>query len=202
MYQSFFKPFLDYGLSLLALIILLPFIIIIALVVYFKLGSPILFRQERPGKNEKIFTLYKLRTMTDARDASGELLPDNDRITGFGSFLRKTSLDELPQLFNVFKGDLSFIGPRPLLVEYLTLYNCRQRIRHSVKPGITGWAQVNGRNAIAWEEKFEFDVYYAENLSFLLDLKILVKTLFRVIERSGVDSSSGTTMPKFTGTIL
>lgn len=167
---------------------------------YCILGSPILFKQKRPGKNEKIFTLYKFRTMTYKRDIIGDLLPDNERITRFGSFLRRSSLDELPQLFNVFKGDISFIGPRPLLIEYLPLYNRQQRLRHSVKPGITGWAQVNGRNAISWEEKFAFDVYYAENISFILDLKILVKTLFRVIEHSGINSSSRTTMPKFEGT--
>ena len=199
MYIKVLKPFLDFILSFILLFILSPLFLIISLTIFFKLGSPILFKQKRPGKNEKIFTLYKFRTMTDEKDPYGELLPDNERITRFGSFLRRASLDELPQLFNVFKGDLSFIGPRPLLIEYLPLYNSHQRLRHSVKPGITGWAQVNGRNAITWNEKFDLDIFYVSNVSFLLDLKILLKTFYRVLKGSGINNSDGNTMPKFSG---
>jgi len=163
------------------------------------MGRPILFRQVRPGLNEKLFTIYKFRTMSNKRDERGELLPDKDRLEGFGKFIRATSLDELPQLFNVLKGDMSFVGPRPLLVEYLTLYNKEQRRRHSVKPGITGLAQINGRNAISWEDKFKYDIEYVDNQSFLLDLKILWKTFLKVIKRDGVSAKGHVTVEKFRG---
>jgi lipopolysaccharide/colanic/teichoic acid biosynthesis glycosyltransferase len=202
MYQRFFKPLLDFTISLFLLLILFPFILILLLLVYFDVGRPVLFIQLRPGKVEKVFKLYKFRTMTDDRDISGELLVDIKRITKFGIFLRRTSLDELPQLFNILKGDLSFIGPRPLLVEYLPLYKENQKKRHNVKPGITGWAQVNGRNSISWDEKFKLDVYYVENLSFLLDLKILFRTLINVLRASDIYNSNGITMEKFTGSKL
>ncbi|MDR9770433.1 sugar transferase [Acetomicrobium sp.] len=164
---------MDFVLSLGAIIILSPILLLIALLVRIKLGSPVIFKQQRPGMNEKIFTLYKFRTMTDERDEKGELLPDEMRLTDFGKFLRASSLDELPELFNILKGDMSIVGPRPLLIEYLPLYNAHQRRRHEVRPGLTGWAQVNGRNAISWEEKFNYDVEYADNLSFFLDVKII-----------------------------
>lgn len=199
MYIKFFKPLLDLVVSFLAIIILSPLLLIISLVLYLRHGRPILFKQKRPGKNEKIFTLFKFRTMTMECDNKGELLKDEIRITGLGVFLRKTSLDELPQLFNVFKGDLSFIGPRPLLIEYLPLYKSHQQIRHSVKPGITGWAQINGRNSITWNEKFDLDIFYVKNLSFSLDLQILLKTFLRVLLGSDINSHDGNTMPKFSG---
>ena len=198
MYKCLCKPVLDFTLSIVILLIISPIILIVWLIVYFKLGSPVIFRQPRPGKNEKVFGLYKFRTMNKQCDLNGELLPDIDRITIFGKFLRRTSLDEIPQLFNVIKGDLSLVGPRPLLVEYLPLYNETQRKRHLVKPGITGMAQVNGRNAITWEDKFILDVFYVENLSFFLDLKILFSTLITVINGSDVNNSNGAAMEKFT----
>ena len=163
------------------------------------MGSPILFRQKRPGKDEKIFGIYKFRTMTNEKDADGNLLPDEQRLVGIGKFIRSTSLDELPQLFNVLKGEMSFVGPRPLLIEYLDLYNETQKRRHDVKPGITGWAQVNGRNAISWEQKFEYDVWYVDNQSFWLDMKILWMTFLKVVKRSDISSSSSATMEKFEG---
>jgi undecaprenyl phosphate N,N'-diacetylbacillosamine 1-phosphate transferase len=196
----FIKSFGDKVLALLLIIIFFPFLFITALLVYFKIGRPIVFAQIRPGLNEKLFTIYKFRTMTNERDSNGALLPDEARITKVGSIIRKTSLDELPQLFNVLKGEMSFVGPRPLLVEYLELYNENQKRRHSVTPGISGWAQVNGRNAISWEEKFEYDVWYVDNQSFLLDMKILWMTFLKVIKRSDVSSSSSITMEKFKGT--
>jgi lipopolysaccharide/colanic/teichoic acid biosynthesis glycosyltransferase len=186
-------------ISFLAILILSPILLVLSFIVFFKLGQPVLFCQKRPGKDDKIFTLYKFRTMTADRNSSGELLPDIGRITRFGSFLRKTSLDELPQVFNVFKGDLSFIGPRPLLIEYLSLYDSEQRKRHNVKPGITGWAQVNGRNSLTWNEKFDLDIFYVNNVSFLFDLKILLKSFSKVFKGSDINSSDGNTMPKFTG---
>ena len=172
---------------------------LIAAVIRFKLGSRIIFSQERPGLNEKIFTIYKFRTMTDVKDENGDLLPDGIRLTKFGKFLRSTSLDELPQLFNVLKGHMSFVGPRALLVDYLPRYTDKQKRRHLVKPGITGWAQVNGRNAISWEQKFEYDLWYVEHQSFLLDIKIMFLTFIKVFKRSGVSSSGHVTMPRFKG---
>ncbi|MGB3914631.1 MAG: sugar transferase [Dethiobacteria bacterium] len=199
-YGRYFKRLLDFILSLIALVVLSPVFLIIALLVRIKLGSPVLFKQERPGLNEKIFTIYKFRTMTDERDENGELLPNHLRLTKFGRALRSSSLDELPELFNILRGDMSFIGPRPLLIEYLPLYNEQQRRRHAVRPGLTGLAQVNGRNAITWEEKFNYDLEYVDNLSFLLDLKIMVKTIVKVLKREGINSSEAVTMEKFKGT--
>lgn len=164
------------------------------------MGSPILFKQQRPGLHEKIFEIYKFRTMTNEKNENGQLLSDDKRLVGIGKFIRSVSLDELPQIFNVLKGDMSFIGPRPLLIEYLTLYNEKQKKRHDVKPGITGWAQVNGRNAISWEQKFEFDIWYVEHHSFWLDMKILWMTFIKVIKRSDISSNTSITMEKFKGT--
>lgn len=183
------------------LICLSPILLFTWLLVKRKLGSPAIFKQSRPGKNEKIFYVYKFRTMTEDRNVIGELLPDAERLTSFGRLLRKLSLDELPQLWNVFKGDMSFVGPRPLLVEYLPLYNKRQAQRHNVRPGITGWAQVNGRNAISWEQKFEYDIWYVENKSFLLDMKILFMTVKKVFVSEGISQSDHATMPTFKGSV-
>ena len=199
MYKKFIKSFLDKVLALLLIIISLPFLIVTVLIIYFKIGRPILFKQVRPGLNEKLFTIYKFRTMSNEVDESGVLLSDDERLSKVGLFIRKTSLDELPQLFNILKGEMSFIGPRPLLVEYLELYNKMQKQRHNVIPGISGWAQINGRNAISWEQKFEYDVWYVNNQSFLLDMKIFWMTLLKVLNRSGVSSSSSVTMKKFKG---
>jgi undecaprenyl phosphate N,N'-diacetylbacillosamine 1-phosphate transferase len=199
MYKLFIKPLFDFCIALILLLILFPVIIILALLVYFKLGSPVLFRQVRPGKNEKMFSLYKFRTMNELRDQDGEFLSDSVRITRFGKYLRRTSLDELPQFFNILKGDLSLVGPRPLLVEYLPLYDEEQKKRHLVKPGITGWAQVNGRNSLTWEDKFRLDVFYVEHLSFLIDLKILILTISKVLKGSGINTDEGVTMDKFKG---
>lgn len=174
--------------------------VLIAILIYFGMGRPVLFKQQRPGLHGKIFSINKFRTMTNAKDEQGNLLPNDQRITKLGQFLRKLSLDELPQLFNVLKGDLSLVGPRPLLVEYLDLYTPEQARRHDVKPGITGWAQVNGRNAITWEEKFKHDVWYVDNQSFWLDLKILLMTALKVIKSDGVNKSENVTMEKFKGT--
>ena len=193
------KRLFDIILSLILLIVLSPFIIITSILVFFKIGKPILFKQVRPGLNEKLFTIYKFRTMSNEKDSKGELLPDNERLSKIGLFIRKVSLDELPQIFNVLKGEMSFIGPRPLLVEYLELYNKTQKRRHIVKPGISGWAQVNGRNAISWEQKFEYDVWYVDNQSFALDMKILWMTFLKVVKRSDISSSSSVTMEKFKG---
>ena len=193
------KSLFDKTLALFLIIIFLPIFIIVSLLIVWKMGSPILFRQKRPGKDEKIFGIYKFRTMTNEKDADGNLLPDEQRLVGIGKFIRSTSLDELPQLFNVLKGEMSFVGPRPLLIEYLDLYNETQKRRHDVKPGITGWAQVNGRNAISWEQKFEYDVWYVDNQSFWLDMKILWMTFLKVVKRSDISSSSSATMEKFTG---
>ena len=189
------------GAILLLTALILIFIILIP-VIYFKLGSPIIFKQARPGLNKKVFYVYKFRTMTDARNEKGDLLPDEKRLTSFGRLLRKLSLDELPQLWNVLKGDMSFVGPRPLLVEYLPLYNERQAMRHKVRPGITGWAQVNGRNTISWEHKFEYDVWYVENQSFWLDVKILILTVKKVFISEGISQDGQATMEKFTGSQL
>ena len=189
----------DKVLALILLVCFLPFIGLTAILVYLKMGRPIFFKQIRPGVNEKLFTIYKFRTMSDERNEDGELLSDSLRLGSVGKLIRKTSLDELPQLFNVLKGEMSFVGPRPLLVEYLSLYNAEQKRRHDVIPGITGWAQVNGRNAISWEEKFEYDVWYVDNQSFLLDMRILWMTFLKVVNRSDVSSSSFVTMEKFKG---
>lgn len=193
------KRIIDLAISLTFVFILSIMLVVIAIVVRVKLGSPILFKQQRPGLNGKPFQLYKFRTMTDKRDSTGRLLPDYERLTSFGRFLRKYSLDELPQLFNVIKGDLSLVGPRPLLMEYLPLYTNEQAKRHLVKPGITGWAQVNGRNTISWEEKFKLDVWYVENKTFLLDVKILFLTFLKVVKSEGVNQSTNETMERFKG---
>jgi sugar transferase EpsL len=193
------KRLFDIFVSAVMLLILSPVILVVAILVRMKLGSPILFTQIRPGKSAKLFKVYKFRTMTNQKDAKGELLPDALRLTRFGQFLRSSSLDELPQLFNVFKGDISLVGPRPLLVEYLPLYSSEQARRHEVRPGITGWAQINGRNAISWEEKFKLDIWYVDHQSFFLDMKILWKTLLKVLKKEGIASDSHVTMPKFMG---
>jgi undecaprenyl phosphate N,N'-diacetylbacillosamine 1-phosphate transferase len=198
-YRNYLKRPLDFILSLTGIIVLSPLLIIIAILVRIKLGSPVIFRQKRPGLNEKIFTLYKFRTMTDERDENAELLPDEQRLTGFGKFLRSTSLDELPELFNIIKGNMSIVGPRPLLVEYLPLYNEQQKRRHEVRPGLTGWAQVNGRNTISWEEKFDLDVEYVDNINFLLDCKIIFLTVKKVLSREGINSDTAATMEPFQG---
>ena len=201
MYQKYIKRGLDFILSLIASIILSPVMLIVAVLVRVKLGSPVLFKQQRPGKNEKIFNMYKFRTMTDERDENGELLPDEVRLTKFGKTLRSTSLDELPELFNIVKGDMSIVGPRPLLVRYLPLYNERQKHRHDVRPGFTGLAQVNGRNSISWEEKFEWDIKYVEHITFWGDVKIIFKTVKTVLTHEGISSASSVTMEPFQGTI-
>lgn len=194
------KRIFDVSVSLIGIVISLPVMIIIAFLIRIKLGSPVIFKQQRSGLHGKPFYLYKFRTMTDERDENGELLPDHLRLTPFGQFLRKYSLDELPQLFNVLKGDISLVGPRPLLMEYLELYTPEQARRHEVKPGITGWAQVNGRNAISWEEKFKLDVWYVDHQSFWLDLKILFLTVIKVLKSEGISHEGHVTMEKFTGT--
>jgi lipopolysaccharide/colanic/teichoic acid biosynthesis glycosyltransferase len=193
------KRIFDITLAFILIMLFLPVYVVVALLIWIKMGRPILFRQLRPGYKEKIFGIYKFRTMTNERDEKGELLPDEKRLFGIGKFIRSTSLDELPQLFNVLKGEMSFVGPRPLLVEYLPLYNDRQRKRHEVYPGITGWAQVNGRNAISWEQKFEYDVWYVEHQSFWLDMKILWMTFLKVVKRSDISSDTAVTMEKFQG---
>ena len=198
-YRDFIKPLFDRLLALILILVFLPIMIIVALLIYLWDGRPIIFTQPRPGLNGKIFNIFKFRTMTNEKDEDGNFLSDEKRLKGIGKFIRSTSLDELPQLLNVLKGDMSFIGPRPLLVEYLPLYNKRQKKRHDVKPGITGWAQVNGRNAISWEEKFEYDVWYVENQSFWLDFKILWLTFLKVVKRDGISSNTSVTMEKFTG---
>lgn len=201
MYQKFFKRIFDIIVSVLGLILTSPILILIAILLFFSNRGKVLFIQPRPGKNEKIFFIIKFRTMNDKKNEYGELLPDNDRITRIGRFIRRNSIDELPQLVNVLKGDLSFIGPRPLLVDYLPLYNEVQRRRHNVKPGITGWAQINGRNTISWFEKFEYDVWYVDNISLFLDIKILFLTIVKVFKSEGVNSSNSSTMEAFTGNI-
>ena len=201
MYVKYIKRFLDFILSLIALIILSPVFLIIAILVRIKLGSPVIFKQQRPGKNEKIFTLYKFRTMTDKKDENGNLLPDSERLTKFGKVLRSTSLDELPELINIIKGDMSIIGPRPLLVEYLPLYSGEQKHRHDVRPGLTGLAQINGRNSLSWEEKFKDDITYINNITFVNDVKIFFKTIIKVFKREGIVQDGNVTMDKFKGTI-
>ena len=199
-YARYIKRILDFVLSLSAIIVLSPILLILYILVRVKLGSPVLFKQERPGKDEKIFTLCKFRTMTDKRGVDGELLPDEERLTKFGKKLRSTSLDELPELFNILKGEMSIIGPRPLLVRYLPRYNEFQRRRHDVRPGLTGLAQINGRNAITWEQKFAYDVEYVNNLSFALDLHIFFGTVRAVLRREGISSDTNATMEEFMGT--
>ena len=198
-YEKYVKRMLDIVLSLAFILLFWWIYVIISLLVRVKLGSPVLFRQPRPGKDGKIFDMIKYRTMTDQRDEKGELLPDELRLTKFGKLLRATSLDELPEIFLILKGDLSIIGPRPLLVSYLPLYNEHQKRRHEVKPGLTGYAQVNGRNAISWEEKFDLDVWYVDHVSFVTDIKILFKTVQVVFKRSGISSGTSETMEAFVG---
>lgn len=199
-YEKYIKRLLDLICGLLAAILFCWLYLILALLVRLKLGSPVLFTQERPGKDEKIFKLYKFRTMTDARDKNGELLPDEKRLTGFGKMLRATSLDELPEVINIIKGDMSLIGPRPLLVRYLERYNEEQSRRHEVRPGLSGYAQVNGRNAISWQEKFKLDVAYIDHITFLGDMKILIQTIGKAfIRREGISSDTSATMEEFMG---
>ncbi|HDS1758575.1 sugar transferase [Pseudomonas sp. M5] len=193
------KRIFDILASFFGILFLLPVLLVVAWAVKRKLGSPILFRQVRPGARGVPFEMIKFRTMLDAHDSKGEPLADADRMTVFGKFLRSTSLDELPELWNVLKGEMSIVGPRPLLMEYLPLYNERQNLRHKVRPGITGWAQINGRNALSWQEKFELDAWYVENRTFLLDLKIIALTIVKVFKRDGVSANGEVTMPKFQG---
>ena len=200
LYEAYVKRLLDLVLSAVALLLLSPVMLVVAVLVRCHLGAPVIFCQERPGKDEEIFKLYKFRSMTDACDAYGELLPDELRLTRFGRFLRSTSLDELPELWNIFKGDMSIVGPRPLLVKYLPLYNEEQRHRHDVTPGLTGWAQVHGRNLCSWEEKFDYDIWYVDHVSFILDLQIIFLTVKAVLKREGISSETSETMEDFTGT--
>ena len=199
-YEEFIKRPQDFLCALAAIIVLSPVMIITAILVRTKLGSPIIFKQERPGLNGKIFTLYKFRTMTDKKDENGNLLPDEIRLTNFGKKLRSTSLDELPELFNILNGDMAVVGPRPLLVRYLPRYNAHQARRHEVRPGFTGYAQVNGRNSITWEDKFDKDVYYVEHVTFLGDWKIIFQTVRTVLKREGISSDTSATMEEFMGT--
>jgi undecaprenyl phosphate N,N'-diacetylbacillosamine 1-phosphate transferase len=198
-YRLFFKRFLDFLLSLIAIILLSPIYIIVTILVRTKLGSPVIFTQERPGKDEKIFKMYKFRSMTSETDKEGNLLPDEVRLTSFGKKLRSTSLDELPELFNILKGDMSIVGPRPLLVQYLSLYNDFQKHRHDVKPGLTGLAQASGRNALTWEDKFNLDVEYTKRYSFLFDVKIIIMTIKSVLRKEGISSDTSATMEAFKG---
>lgn len=199
-YRRIFKRPMDFIFSLLGIIILSPVLVVVALLVKVKLGSPVLFKQKRPGLDEKVFTMYKFRTMTDEMDEQGNLQPDSVRLTKFGKLLRSTSLDELPELFNILKGEMSIVGPRPLLVEYLPLYSDAQKRRHEVRPGLTGIAQISGRNAIQWEDKFELDVQYVDNISFLRDWKIIFLTMKKVFIREGISSENSATVEKFEGT--
>ena len=199
MYKPFLKPTLDFTVGLIGVLLLSPILIVVTIALFIANQGKPFFLQPRPGKNGTIFTIIKFKTMNDKKDAVGNLLSDAERLTAIGSFVRKTSLDEIPQLLNVLKGDMSLIGPRPLLLEYLPLYNEFQKQRHCIKPGITGWAQVNGRNAISWEQKFEFDVWYVEHLSLFLDFKILFLTVKKVVTKEGINSSSSITMEAFKG---
>lgn len=198
-YEKYVKRMLDFVLSLTAIVILSPIILITALLVRIKLGSPVIFCQKRPGKDEKIFSMYKFRSMTDEKNKNGNLLPDEIRLTAFGKKLRATSLDELPEMFNILKGDMSIVGPRPLLVAYLERYNESQKHRHDVRPGLTGLAQVNGRNAISWEDKFAYDVEYVNHVTFWNDLKIIFLTIRSVVKRDGISSATSVTMEEFKG---
>lgn len=198
-YEAIFKRPMDFILSLFALIVLSPVLLVVAILVRIKLGSPVLFKQKRPGKKEKILNLYKFRTMTNHKDENGELLPDEVRLIKFGKFLRSTSLDELPSLINILKGDLSIVGPRPLLVQYLPLYNDEQKKRHLVRPGLTGLAQVNGRNAISWDDKFMYDVRYVKRITFFGDIKIILMTIGKVLRRKDITSDTAATMEYFRG---
>ena len=193
------KRSVDFALSLMACLFLLPIFVLLALLIRIKVGKPVIFKQQRPGFDGKPFYIYKFRTMTDTKNNRGEFLSDADRMTSLGRLLRSTSLDELPSLLNVLKGEMSLVGPRPLLMEYLPLYNTEQAKRHYVRPGVTGWAQINGRNAISWEDKFALDVWYVDNQSLFLDLKILLMTIKKVFQRSGISAQGNATMPKFTG---
>lgn len=198
-YSKLIKSIMDRLVAAIALLLFSPILLFVAIAIYFRMGSPVVFTQPRPGKDSKIFKFYKFRTMTDERDSKGKLLPDEKRLTPFGQFLRKTSLDELPQLWNVLKGDMSFVGPRPLIVEYLDRYSPEQARRHEVKPGITGWVQVNGRNNRSWEEKFKLDVWYVDNWSLWLDLKILFLTVFKVLQQDGISQEGYATSEEFKG---
>lgn len=199
LYSKLIKRFMDFLIAALSIIIFSPLLIILAILVRVKLGGPVIFKQERPGLNGKVFKLYKFRTMTDAKDENGNLLDDEYRLTSFGKKLRSTSLDELPELYNILKGDMSIVGPRPLLVKYLPLYNDEQKRRHDVRPGLTGLAQVSGRNAITWTEKFNKDIEYVDNVSLRLDISIFFKTIYCVLKREGINSDSAATMEDFTG---
>lgn len=199
MYRDLLKPIFDFSLALVLILILSPIFIILIILLYLFNQKNVFFFQQRPGKDERVFRIIKFKTMTDERDATGQLLSDEFRLTKMGKFVRKTSLDELPQLINVLKGDMSFIGPRPLLVSYLSLYNDDQKRRHNIKPGITGWAQVNGRNTISWEKKFEYDVWYVDHLTFLLDFKILLLTVKKVVKSEGINTAGQATTESFKG---
>lgn len=198
-YEKYIKRAIDVALSFLAIIVLSPVMFIVAILVRIKLGTPVIFKQERPGLHGNIFTLYKFRTMTDAKDQNGRLFPDEDRMTDFGRRLRSASLDELPELFNILKGDMAFVGPRPLLVKYLSRYSQRQKRRHEVMPGLTGYAQINGRNSLSWEERFEMDIWYVDHINFILDVKILFKTVSIVLKKDGINSETSATMEEFKG---
>ncbi len=195
----FCKRIFDIAIALICLVVLSPLMILIALLVLIKLGSPVFFRQIRPGYKERLFSIYKFRTMLDSKDASGNLLSDEERLTSFGRFLRASSLDELPEIFNIIKGEMSWVGPRPLLISYLPLYSSEQTRRHDVLPGLTGWAQVNGRNALSWEEKFKLDVWYVDHWSFWLDLKIIILTIWKIVKREGINQPGHATAELFQG---
>lgn len=199
MYRSLFKRIFDFILSLTAIIILSPVLLLLTVIGAFLMGGNPFFTQDRPGKDGKVFKLFKFKSMNNKRDERGELLPDEKRLTSYGQFIRNTSLDELPELINILKGDMAIVGPRPLLVRYLTRYNKTQARRHEVRPGLTGLAQVNGRNAISWEEKFRYDVEYVDNLSLMLDIKIILMTVLKVVKRDGISSESSATMEEFMG---
>ena len=201
MYQQFGKELFDFSAALLLMVTLSPVFLLVMLAVWVAFGSTVFFRQERPGQNGRLFTIFKFRTMTDARDIQGNLLPDAQRLTRFGKLLRATSLDELPELFNILRGEMSLVGPRPLLPEYLALYTLEQQRRHLVKPGLTGWAQINGRNATSWEKRFNLDVWYVQNLSWQLDIKILFLTVWRVLRRDGIAQPGQATMQPFRGSV-